>query len=91
MTAATDESPMPPRPNKPTRVLGNGANDRQAREHYAMMLDYWIAEAQWQELRAKRLDAENGRLRAEMAHYEGEDETPPHIERAIASEGGQGG
>lgn len=72
----TEETPMPPRPKKPTRTLGNGANDRQAREHYSVMLDYWVEEAKWWELRAKRLEAENGRLRAEMAHYEDEDEPP---------------
>jgi len=36
-------------------MLGAGATDRQAREHYSMMMDYWIAEAMWQELRTNRL------------------------------------
>lgn len=48
----------PPRPKKPTRMLASNATDRQAYEHYSMMLDYWIAEAHWQEGRANRLNAE---------------------------------
>jgi len=48
---------LPPRPVKPSQTLGNAATDRQAKEHYSVMLDYWIQEAQWQQERADRLQA----------------------------------
>ena len=54
-TVTTEPNDLPPRPKKPTRMLGNGATDRQAREHYSAMMDYWIAEAMWQELRTNRM------------------------------------
>lgn len=45
------------RPVKPTATLSNAATDRQARQHYSMMLDYWVAEAKWQELQSQALAA----------------------------------
>ena len=50
---------LPPRPQRPTRILDvSHATSEEARAHYMMMADYWIAEAHWQEKRADQLNAE---------------------------------
>jgi hypothetical protein len=53
---ATSKSASIQRPAKPTKWLAVGiASPQETAEHNSMMLDYWIAEAQWQESRAERL------------------------------------
>ena len=50
---------LPPRPTRPMRNLEiTKATDKEIIQHYDMMLDYWIAEAHWQEKRADQLNAE---------------------------------
>ena len=59
---------LPPRPQRPTRILDVvHATSEEARAHYMMMADYWIAEAHWQE---KRADLLNTALTTNIASVE---------------------
>jgi ribosomal protein L34E len=39
------------KPKKPERWLATDASDNEARQHYSVMLDYYIAVSQWYERR----------------------------------------
>lgn len=43
---------MPTRPIKPTQMLDTKATLEESYRHYIAMVDYWIEEGKWQELRA---------------------------------------
>lgn len=50
---------LPPRPVKMTRLLDvMKCTTTEGLEHYQLLVDYWIAEAKWQEMRADRLNRE---------------------------------
>lgn len=52
-------APLPARPKKPSGpILGLRATDKEAKDHFSRMLDYWISEAKWQEARANQLNVE---------------------------------
>ncbi len=58
-TVQSDHSGLPSRPVKPARMLDVcAATDKQCLEHYRAMVDYWIAEAHWQEKRAESVIAQ---------------------------------
>lgn len=62
---------LPPRPVKPTEWLNVNETDMaKVAEHRGRMLDYWIAEAQWQEHRANQLNAELSAFLRSQRHHE---------------------
>lgn len=43
---------MPARPIKPTQMLDTKTTLEESHRHYVVMVNYWIEEGKWQELRA---------------------------------------
>ena len=61
-------SDLPPRPQRPARILDVAhATSEEARAHYMMMANYWIAEAHWQGQHAAHLTVRVAELEKALA------------------------